>query len=218
MIISSREKHSSSKSAASQAASIIDILIKYGQSDYIGEPISQIEHSLQCAHLAARNAADSQTIAAALLHDIGQIIPESDAEMLLKSKVETMRHKPGGSLSSKSLENVGRMSHETLGAQYLLALGFPAKVAELVEAHVAAKRYLCAIEAGYYETLSEASKESLRFQGGPMSVEEVQRWQDSKWAEEKTNLRRWDDGAKVVGLEVPAVEAYRLVLEEVLNL
>ena len=205
-------------SAASQAASIIDILVKHGQSDYIGEPISQIEHSLQCAYLAAQNVADSQTIVAALLHDIGQIIPESDAEIFLKGKVQNMRQDVAGSrLDLKSAGSVGRISHETLGAQYLLALGFPAKVAELVEAHVPAKRYLCATEDGYYETLSEASKESLRFQSGPMSPEEVQNWQAGKWAEEKTNLRRWDDGAKVVGLEVPSLDAYRAVLEEVLG-
>lgn len=119
--------------------------------------------------------------------------------------------------NAKSSDSVGRISHEILGAQYLLALGFPAKVAELVEAHVPAKRYLCAVEPGYHDTLSDASKESLRFQGGSMSSEEVQNWQRGRWAAEKANLRRWDDGAKVVGLEVPGLETYRSILEEVLN-
>ena len=172
---------------------------------------------MQCAHLAVYNSADSQTIAAALLHDIGQIIPESEAETLLGSQVQDMRQEIAGIQAWKSSDSVGRMSHETLGAKYLLAMKFPAKVAALVEAHVPAKRYLCATEDGYYETLSEASKESLRFQGGPMSTEEVRRWQEGKWAEEKTNLRRWDDGAKLVGLEVPSIETYRPVLEAVLS-
>ncbi|OAG35696.1 hypothetical protein AYO21_10090 [Fonsecaea monophora] len=91
------------------------------------------------------------------------------------------------------------------------------KVAELVEAHVPAKRYLCATEDEYYNTLSDASKESLRFQGGPMSQDEVQQWRQGDWAVEKANLRRWDDGAKVVGLKVPGLETYRPLLEQVLS-
>lgn len=129
-----------------------------------------------------------------------------------------MRQNAAPDQNPKSSDSVGRISHETLGAKYLLALGFPAKVAELVEAHVPAKRYLCAVEPGYHDTLSDASKESLRFQGGPMSSEEIRRWQQGKWAAEKANLRRWDDGAKVVGLEVPGLETYRPILEEVLSL
>ncbi|KIW89723.1 uncharacterized protein Z519_09879 [Cladophialophora bantiana CBS 173.52] len=212
------EMWKSEPAAALVASRIIDILNKYGKGDYIGEPISQIEHSLQCAHLAARSMADPQTIAAALLHDIGQIVPEADAEHILGgAQVQNMRPNSMISLDLQSSDSVGRVSHETLGAQYLLALGFPAKVAELVEAHVPAKRYLCATEDGYYNTLSDASKESLRFQGGPMSPDEVRQWQESKWVNEKANLRRWDDGAKVVGLNVPGLETYRPVLEQVLN-
>ncbi|OAP61447.1 hypothetical protein AYL99_03650 [Fonsecaea erecta] len=208
----------SKPSAAQIASRIIDILNQYGKNDYIGEPISQIEHSLQCAHLASQSKADPQTIAAALLHDIGQIIPERDAEHILGgARVQNMRQNSGIGPGSGSSDSVGRVSHETLGAQYLLALGFPTKVAELVEAHVPAKRYLCATEDGYYNTLSEASKESLRFQGGPMSPDEVRQWQESNWADAKANLRRWDDGAKVVGLKVPELETYRPVLEQVLS-
>ncbi|KIX95059.1 uncharacterized protein Z520_09369 [Fonsecaea multimorphosa CBS 102226] len=212
------EEWKSKPRAAKAASRIIDILNQYGNSDYIGEPISQIEHSLQCAYLAAQNMADPQTVAAALLHDIGQIIPERDAEHILGgAQVRSMRQNSGIGADSRSSDSVGRVSHETLGAQYLLALGFPAKVAELVEAHVPAKRYLCATEKGYYSTLSDASKESLRFQGGPMSPDEVRLWQEGSWADEKANLRRWDDGAKVVGLTVPGLETYRPVLEQVLS-
>lgn len=164
------------------------------------------------------NSADPPTIVAALLHDIGQIMPVSEAEKLLGgSKVQDMHQEGTDSKDARSTDSVGRMAHETLGAQYLLALGFPPKVAELVEAHVPAKRYLCATKKDYYDTLSDASKESLKFQGGPMSPEEVHKWQQDPWAEEKANLRRWDDGAKVVGLDVPGVETYRPMLEQVLS-
>ncbi|OAQ98093.1 hypothetical protein LLEC1_00798 [Akanthomyces lecanii] len=65
-----------------------------------------------------------------------------------------------------SAQSVGRVGHETLGGAMLLALGFPEKVARLVESHVASKRYLCAVDASYYDKLSEASKRSLINQGG----------------------------------------------------
>jgi len=111
--------------------------------------------------------------------------------------------------SSMSSTSVGRMSHEILGAKYLLILGFPQKVADLVEAHVPAKRYLCATEPQYHEGLSEASKQSLKFQGGAMGAAEVEEWETGPLSQEKAKLRRWDDAAKVVGLEVPGVETYR---------
>jgi len=213
------ESTTKGQSPDARASDILSILTTHGDSDYIGEPISQIAHSLQCANLASRASADAPTIVAALLHDLGQIIPSSEAEKILGAKVQDMHHTVGvdAAEGATGSDSVGRIAHETLGAKYLLALGFPSKVAQLVEAHVPAKRYLCATEPGYYGTLSEASKESLKFQGGPMSSEEVRQWDQGKWAGEKAALRRWDDGAKVVGLDVPGIEAYRSVIEEVLS-
>jgi putative nucleotidyltransferase with HDIG domain len=167
--------------------------------------------------LAANAKADAQTVVAALLHDIGQIVPEEDAEQVLGIKVEEMQLALPVGTDAKSSQSVGRVAHERLGAQYLLSFGFPEKVARLVEAHVPAKQYLCATEEGYYDKLSEASKRSLHFQGGPMSAEEVKRWEEDKWAKEKASLRRWDDGAKIVGKVVPGLETYRSLLEQVLT-
>lgn len=72
-------------------------------------------------------ARDELTIAA-LLHDIGQIIP-------LDSTQEVRMNLRGG-----SDENVGRMGHEAIGAAYLKSLGFSDAVCRLVNSHVAAKR------------------------------------------------------------------------------
>jgi predicted HD phosphohydrolase len=65
-------------------------------------------------------------------------------------------------------------------SKYLLALGILAKAAELVEAHVFAKRYLFTTEYSSHDKLSDATKESLRFQGGLMSQKEVQGWQEGR--------------------------------------
>ena len=43
-----------------------------------------------------------------------------------------------------------------------------------IRAHVASKRYLAAVEDGYYDQLSEASKESLKVQGGIFTKEEAE--------------------------------------------
>lgn len=67
--------------------------------------------------------ADDATITAALLHDIGQFLPRSDAKELMTNGV-----------------SVGRAAHEAVGEAYLRSLGFPDKVCELVGAHVVAKR------------------------------------------------------------------------------
>ncbi|THU90347.1 hypothetical protein K435DRAFT_628253, partial [Dendrothele bispora CBS 962.96] len=165
---------------------------KHSQGDYIGESISQLDHSLQAANLAKQAA-----VAAALLHDCGQIIPldiihnqlgihngEQDIDMIL----------PSG-------ESVGRHGHDQIGAAYLASLGFPLKVCELVRDHVVAKRYLTAVEEGYYEGLSKASKESLKFQGGPFSHEEVSTFEKDILFSEKVSMRRFDDGAKIVGAD-----------------
>lgn len=108
-------------------------------------------------------------------------------------------------------ENVGRVGHETIGAEYLRRKGFSAKVAALVGAHVAAKRYLVATDPTY--ELSDASQASLKFQGGPMNAEERVAFEaDGLWRE-KCALRKWDDGAKVVGLEVSDLDFYRAMIE-----
>lgn len=63
---------------------------------------------------------------------------------------------------------VGRASHEVVGEVvgevFLRENGFPEKVCQLVGAHVVAKRYLTAVERGYWEGLSEASRTTLEMQ------------------------------------------------------
>ncbi|KAK1091919.1 hypothetical protein LTR48_005354, partial [Friedmanniomyces endolithicus] len=87
-------------------------------------------------------------------------------------------------------------------------------VGALVGSHVAAKRYLCAVDPAYHDTLSEASKQSLVFQGGPMQGVELQQWAASPWCDEMCELRKWDDGAKIPGLVVPEAESYREMMVE----
>lgn len=115
-------------SPTERANSLIQLLNERGTGDYIGEHISQLEHSLQCAHSAKKSGSDDELVLAALLHDIGQFLP------LEKAKDVQMSMEGEGS--------VGRVGHEMIGEEYLKSLGFGEKVWSLVGSHVAAKRYV----------------------------------------------------------------------------
>jgi phosphonate degradation associated HDIG domain protein len=165
-----------------------------GQGAYGGEAVTQTEHALQCAHLAEQSGAGPELIAAALLHDVGHLLhglPEDLAERGIDGR------------------------HEEAGAGWLKRSFGPAAV-DPVRLHVAAKRYLCAVEPEYRARLSDASQRSLRLQGGPMSSVEVSRFEQERWFRAAVAVRRWDDGAKVPGLVVPGLEHYRPCLEAVL--
>jgi predicted HD phosphohydrolase len=76
-------------------------------------------------------------------------------------------------------------------------------------------RYLTAVDTSYYDSLSEASKQSLRFQGGPFVGEELEEFKRDPLKDEIVKLRKWDDQAKIVGIEkvTPRADAYRLMIQ-----
>ena len=136
-------------SAGAQVDQLFSFLLKQGNTDYMGERVSQLEHSLQAAQLAIDAQKGEETILAALLHDVGRFIPAAkDAETLIA---------PNGQI-------VGKAAHETMGEEFLRGMGFSEKICALVGAHVQAKRYLTAVDTAYYDSLSSLSKHSLALQ------------------------------------------------------
>lgn len=172
------------------AAQVLDFLSTAGEVEYHGEQVSQLEHALQAAHLARKDGGSEEEVIAALLHDIGHIWP----------------------VEGRQATSVGVVAHDAIGAQVLRDLGFSYAVADIVSGHVAAKRYLVATDTGYAALLSDASVESLRLQGGPMSEEEVCAFAQSPNWRSKVRVRMWDDRAKTPGAEVPGLETYRELL------
>jgi predicted HD phosphohydrolase len=168
---------------------ILNLYIKWGSSDYIGEDITQIEHALQCAELAATdyrlNIYDdfirNCVIVAALLHDIGHLVGLEEEEL-------EMRIDNGTSL--------GIVGHEGIGSAFLKDIGMPSLVCELVRGHVAAKRYLCTKRPGYWEKLSPASQETMKLQGGMMSESELKQFKSGIMPELKIFIREYDDAGK----------------------
>ena len=70
-----------------------------------------------------------------------------------------------------------------------------------------AKWYLCRVDADYLAALSSGSRRSLELQGGPYSEEEARIFESNPHFEDAVRLRRWDDQAKIVGLDVPPLSA-----------
>ena len=177
----------------------VDALFNYmeaeGQSFY-DEVVTQLEHALQCAALAQQNDASLTLITGALLHDLGHIIlDEHNAD--------------------KAFLDID-LNHEEIGAEYLAPF-FPEAVTTPIRLHVPAKRYLCATDASYHDGLSEASKRSLIVQGGVMSDEEREAFEQIPHFQGALTLRRWDDLAKVKGLEIARLETYRDIVQQCLS-
>ena len=189
-----------SESILQNANEIMYLYEKHGNEDYIGEPVSQIEHMCQCAQLAEADGADDDVILAAFFHDIGHLCEFAFPE----KKFEHM-------------DNVGVVDHESLGAGYLLSKGFSEKIAKLVQSHVAAKRYLTYHYPEYYNQLSVASKKTLEFQRGVMSQDEALAFEEDELFDLYVAIRRWDDLAKKTNQPLPGLFHYKQLMIEHLS-
>lgn len=168
------------------------LLERRGNEQYGREAVSQYEHALQCAELALRGGSNAALVSAALLHDIGHL---SDAE-------------------AERADNEGRdIRHEASGARWLSNL-FGEEVLTPIRLHVAAKRYLTAVEESYMATLSPQSVRSLELQGGPYSPIEAERFIATSHARNAILLRRWDDQAKEKDRITPGLDHFMPYLQE----
>lgn len=145
-----------------------------GAGDYLGERVTQAQHMCQAGTLAQSAGAPDALVAATLLHDVGHF---------------------HGELSGQDLMAGTDNHHSDTGAAWL-SRWFPAEVTEPIRLHVAAKRYLCAVEPAYLARLSPASVHTLAVQGGPMDADEVRAFKSEAHHAEAVALRRWDDDAK----------------------
>ncbi|WP_397450516.1 phosphonate degradation HD-domain oxygenase [Pseudomonas sp. NA-150] len=180
-------------------AEVFALYQAHGNTEYIGEPVSQIEHMSQSAQLAMAENYDDEVVLAAFFHDIGHICG----------------HDP----DAQHMGGYGVMSHERVGADYLRTCGFSERVAKLVEYHVQAKRYLTLRQPGYYEQLSDASRRTLEYQGGVMTPAEADAFELDPLCKVSLRMRQWDEWAKemhvpVIDLELLKRKALKLLIPE----
>ena len=175
---------------------IIDQIISNylnNKSLYIGEKVTMSEHMIQTAMLAEKNNCSSNLVCSSLLHDYGHFILESPDDLVGKDKDG---------------------KHEDVGYEFLEKY-FLKDVLGPIKYHVKAKKYL-AREKKYYELLSEASKISLKLQGGVMSNEEAKKFETNKFFENSIKLRKFDEIAKESGLKIKSINDYKNLLTSTL--
>lgn len=168
---------------------IFDLYEKFGQADYIGEPVSQVEHMGQAARLAEAEGYDDEVILAAFFHDIGHL-----CEFIMPTE---------------QMDGAGVADHEKIGADFLAARGFSERICRLVQSHVSAKRYLTYKYPEYRKKLSLASMITLQHQGGLMTEMESVEFEKDPLHPLYIKLREWDDKAKEVSESSAYVEYYR---------
>lgn len=173
-------------------AKIADILLTKGKAQYGTEAVSQLEHALQCATLAETSNSSPELITASLLHDFGHLV-----------------HNLGEDAASKGIDD----RHEYRALGYLKTI-FNDAVTEPIRMHVNAKRYLCAVNKDYWDSLSPASKTSLELQGGIFSPTEVREFIKQPYGSDAVKLRIWDDLAKIEGLKTPELNYFLPAMEK----
>ena len=168
---------------------IVDKIINEYQSNngrYIGEKVTMTEHMIQTAMLAEKNHSAEPLVCACLLHDYGHFIIKDPDQLVSKSKDG---------------------KHENIAFNFLKNY-FKPEVVEPIKLHVQAKRYLCRNKS-YWNILSEASKVSLKLQGGIMSDDEAKKFVSLKFHDDAILLRKYDDEGKIPNIKIKKIEDYR---------
>jgi len=155
---------------------VFNLYKNFGSANYIGESVSQLQHAAQTAALAEKDAYPKPVILAAFLHDIGHLVRLND--------------------DSNQMGEYGVKSHEDIGSSFLRLYRFPFLTCDLIRGHVSAKRFQVTINKNYYDSLSDASKKSLQYQGGEMSKDELVAFIKNPLYEYNIKMREWDDKAK----------------------
>ncbi|MBC8057508.1 MAG: HD domain-containing protein [Rhizobiales bacterium] len=163
------------------------LFARRGGNQYSGEPVTQLEHALQTAHLAEQSGADDALVTACLLHDIGHLLNDQGC----------------GFDDTPSLRGIDD-THQYFVLPFLRGL-FPDAVLDAIKLHVDAKRYLCQANAGYFARLSDDSKRTLTLQGGVFSAGEAAAFLDQSGARDAVMLRQWDDLAKQADFATPSL-------------
>ena len=138
---------------------------------------------------------------AAILCDVA---PE-DVELQIAGLVHDLAHPWDGP---------GQPRHAAMGANAVRNI-LGNRVADLILSHVPAKRYLVATMPEYASLLSADSVMTLEAQGGPMTDDEIEAFEQSGDLQAKVDLRMADDSAKVPGLVVAPLSSYEDAIRRV---
>ena len=147
------------------------------------------QHMIQTAMLAEKAKCNDDLVCSCLLHDYGHFILE-DPDELVKLSVDGQ--------------------HENIGYEYLKSF-FKKEIVEPIKYHVLAKRYL-AREKKYFDLLSEASKTSLKLQGGALNQDESIKFEAQEYFKSSILLRKFDEAAKKTDVKMKSIHDYQKLL------
>jgi len=172
---------------------IVDKIIsnfKNNKSLYIGEKITISEHMIQSAMLAEKAKSNDDIVCSCLLHDYGHFIIEDPDKLVINEKDG---------------------KHENIGYEYLTKF-FNKEIVEPIKYHVLAKRYLVRNKK-YFNFLSEASKISLKLQGGPLNNKESKEFEKKKYFKSSVLVRKFDEAAKKTDVKIKSIDDYKSLLK-----
>jgi len=172
---------------------ILDKIIsnfKNNKSLYIGEKLTMSEHMIQSAMLAEKAKCNDNLVCSCLLHDYGHFIIEDPYSLVNNNKDG---------------------EHEAIGYEYLKKF-FNKEIVEPIKYHVLAKRYL-ARNKKYFNFLSEASKISLKLQGGILNNDESKEFKKKKYFKNSILVRKFDEAAKKTNIKMKSIDNYKSLLE-----
>ena len=172
---------------------ILDKIIsnfKNNKSLYIGEKLTMSEHMIQSAMLAEKAKCNDNLVCSCLLHDYGHFIIEDPYSLVNNNKDG---------------------EHEAIGYEYLKKF-FNKEIVEPIKYHVLAKRYL-ARNKKYFNFLSEASKKSLKLQGGILNDDESKEFKKKKYFKNSILVRKFDEMAKKTNIRMKSIDSYKSLLK-----
>ena len=159
------------------------------KSLYIGEKVTISEHMIQSAMIAEKAKTSGSLVCACLLHDYGHFILE-DPDELVRKKLDG--------------------KHENIGYEYLKNF-FKEDRVKPIKYHVLAKRYL-ARNKKYFNSLSDASKISLKLQGGVLNAKESKEFEKKDFFKHSIKLRKFDEVAKRTDIKMKSIIEYKDLL------
>ena len=172
---------------------ILDKIIsnfKNNKSLYIGEKLTMSDHMIQSAMLAEKAKCNDNLVCSCLLHDYGHFIIEDPYSLVNNNKDG---------------------EHEAIGYEYLKKF-FNKEIVEPIKYHVLAKRYL-ARNKKYFNFLSEASKISLKLQGGILNNDESKEFKKKKYFKNSILVRKFDEAAKKTNIKMKSIDNYKSLLK-----
>ena len=172
---------------------ILDKIIsnfKNNKSLYIGEKLTMSDHMIQSAMLAEKAKCNDNLVCSCLLHDYGHFIIEDPYSLVNNNKDG---------------------EHEAIGYEYLKKF-FNKEIVEPIKYHVLAKRYL-ARNKKYFNFLSEASKKSLKLQGGILNDDESKEFKKKKYFKNSILVRKFDEAAKKTNIKMKTIDNYKSLLK-----